>query len=250
MMIFDNYELWSHYTFRHEQGLTDEEIKYWSMFHRWPLVLAVYLSMGQIPYHRHPSGKMLEFGERPTDPEKIVQLEDFENRLEMAKRAVKSGELVTEKIPDTRSMGHPCVELLVPVGNFIKWARKNYKTNYDALFSHALSTYKNPEHSAYGRRKGTQADTVKDLITKKAIEELKAGCLCRSAELVRYFMKCKKRDGTPMFTLPGIFEDCYKEHFSAAVIAAFKAEGIPLRNKSNSSVSRSKKNCKRPGHSA
>lgn len=248
MEIYDNYELWSEYTFRTEQELSVDEITYWSSFHRWPLVVAVYLSMGQIPYHKPPSRILKDVGKCPTDPDKVNQLEDFKNRLTLAKLAAESGELVIEKIPDTRSMGHPHVERLVPVGNFIKWARENYKTIYDPLFDNAMSIYKNPEHAAYGRRKGTPADAVKELITAKAIEELEAGCQCRSAELVRYMMKLKNRNGTPVFTLPSIIEDRYKDHFCGAVIAAFKAKDIPLRNNTKSDVSRGKKLCKRPGH--
>lgn len=247
MKIYDDYELWNNYSFRQEKGLSEDEIAYWSMFHRWPLIMAVYLSMGQIPYKKPLGGKMMEYGKRLDEPESI-QL-DFEERLGLAKRAVESGELVVEKIPDVRSMGHPYVERIVPVRNFILWAKENYKTNYDPLFNRALSLYKSPEHSAYGRRKGTPADAVKDLITARAIEELEAGCRCRSAELARYLMKLKNRNGTPVFTLPSIIEDRYKDHFSEAVIAAFKVKGIPLRNNAKSDVIRGKKLCRQPGHS-
>ncbi len=249
MKIFDNYELWTNYTFRREQGLSDDEIKYWSMFHRWPLVLAVYLSMGQIPFKRPHSGKMLEFGKRPTDPDKIIQLDDFEYRLDLAKRAVDNGELVVEKIPDTRGMGQPYVERLVPVRNFIQWAIKNYVTNYDPLFKSALSLYKSPEHTASGAQKGDKADKVKELITEKAIEVLDAGCQCHNTELARYLTKLKKRDKTPMFTLPGIIEDRYQDHFNEAVIVAFRAKGIPLKNEPKAEGEpRGKKYCRLPNH--
>lgn len=251
MKIYDNYELWNGYVFRQEDGLSEDEINYWSMFHRWPLIMAVYLSMGQIPFHRPPSGKLKEFGIRPTDPDKINQLEDFESRLNLAKRAAESGELVVEKIPDTRGMGHPYVEKLVPVSDFINWARKTYPINYEPLFQRVLSTYKSPKHTASGGQKGKQADKVKKKIQGMAEALLIAGCRCHNSELARFLCKQNiKSDGKYVINLPGIDDDCYEPHFLKATNDAFNKMGIPLRNKPKDpgDPKRGKKYCDRPGH--
>lgn len=255
--IYDNYELWSEYTFRTEQELSVGEIAYWSSFHRWPLVVAVYLSMGQIPFHRPPSGKLKEFGKRPTDPNQVNQLEDFENRLNLAKLAAESGELVIEKIPDTRGMGHPYVERLVPVGDFIHWARKTYPINYEPLFQRVLSTFKSPKHAASGGHKGKQADEVKKKITDIAIKVLEDGCRCHNPDLGHFLyiqnikdLKGSNSDDKFVIVLPGIDDNCYESHFKEAVNDAFDKMGIPLRNqpKTPGAPKRGKRYCDRPGH--
>lgn len=250
MKIYDNYELWNNYTFRQADGLTEDEIVYWSLFHRWPLVMAVYLSMGQIPYQKTLSGKMLEAGKRPIDPDKIVQLEDFENRLELAKRAAENGELVIEKIPDTRGMGHPYVEKLVPVRIFIRWARLNYNSTYKPLFDYAEQVYKSPEHTASGLLKGTATTKAKQKIQKKAEAELDAGCRCYNRELAYFLSNQKKPNGKPLFDIPDIVDERLFDHFNEAVSAAFKKKGIPLRNqpKKPDEPLRGKRFCGRPDH--
>jgi hypothetical protein len=247
----DDYDLWAGYYLDTEQKpLTEEDITYWSSFHRWPLVLAVYLSMGKIPYKLLDGAQMREYCCPPVDTDTVNQREELNKRLSLAKQAVDTGDLVVEKIPDTRVMGHHYVERLVPVRNFIKWARDNYTSNYDILFDRAMITYKSPEHIASGRKKGSSADEIKEKIKARAIEELKAGCLCRSAELSKYLSKLKNRDDTFTYILPSIINDRRLTHFTKAVIDAFKAQGVPLRNISGSTQSRNKNFCKRPGHSA
>lgn len=236
MTFLDNYELWNNYQFRQEDGLTEDEISYWSMFHRWPLVIAVYLSMGQIPYKRSQSGKLLEAGKQPTDTDKINQLEDFKKRFVLAKRAAENGELVVEKIPDTRSMGHPYVEKLVPVGNFIKWARANYETNYKPLFDVALRLYKDPGHVASGDFKGKTTAEVKELITKKAEAELDAGCKCHHSQLAEFLTHIKRNNGSLQFKIPinkkgkkSIKIERWPIHVLEATKIAFRNKGVPIR---------------------
>lgn len=101
-----------------------------------------------------------------------------------------------------------------------------------------------------GAQKGKKADKVKVQITAMAILELEAGCKCHNPELARFLMKQKKSTGESMFTLPGILESRYEDHFIEATNSAFKAKGIPLRNESKNGKQRGKKNCKRPGHSS
>lgn len=230
MKQYDNYELWAGYTFRQEEGLIEAEIKYWSQFHRWPLVMAVYLSMGQIPYKKPIGGKLLESMKRPTDPAKLSQLEDFESRLNKAKKAAVTGELVIEKIPDMRGLGHPYVERLVPIRNFIEWAYNNYETNYDKLFKHVLESYQSPEHTAAGKQGAIAKRRLLDRIKEYADIELDGRCLCQHNELADYLRDLMRGDGKHAILEARKSREGKQpeiELFREAVTECFKERGLP-----------------------
>lgn len=230
MKLYDNYELWAEYTFRQEEGLSKDEIAYWAQFHRWPLVMAVFLSMGQIPYKKTLSGKLIESNKRPTDPAELSQLEDFENRLTKAKHAATTGELVIETIPDTRGLGHPYVERLVPVRNFISWAIRKYDSNYSPLFARVIESYQSPEHTAAGKQGAMAKRRLLDRIKEYADIELDGQCLCQHNELADYLRDLKRGDGKHAILEVRKSREGKQpeiEIFREAVTECFKERGLP-----------------------
>lgn len=247
-IIYDNYELWEGYTFRQEEGLTEAEIEYWAQFHRWPLVMAVYLSMGQIPFKKSISGKLEKPDNWQPDPTKLAQLEDFENRLAKAMLAARTGELVIEKIPDTRGMGHPYVERLVPVKSYINWATSNYDANYTPLFDRVIETYQSPEHTVAGKQGNKAKEALLDRIKDHARYELDEGCRCQHNELAKYLRGLKRGDKFAILEERKSRKGKQPTHeiFLEAVTAVFEERDLPSRfEKKPPGQERGKKLCDR-----
>lgn len=225
--------------------LSDVDTTYWASRNRWPLLAAIYLSMGLNPQAKPKlSGKLSEI---PTPDEK--QESEFFRRIRLAYNACEDKSLLDDivAVPD-KGFGGPAVDREVDTRIFIEWAREHFEGNCDTLFELALKSHKSTAHRKAGGNKGKQADDVKDDITANAIEELVAGCKCHNPELARFLMKLINTDGTPKFILPGIIKERYEDHFNIATIAAFKKMGIPLRNEPKNGAPRGKKYCSRPGH--
>jgi hypothetical protein len=246
MEIWDNFAVWEstltvlgrHITM---VDLDEKGIAYWSLFSRWPLLVAIYLSMGL-----NPDAKESQAGKKnktsPTESERRRESEFF-NRVGIADEACRDEKLIVNKVPGYfKGDGGPTMDREVDIKTFITWARCNYQGNYEPLFEVVLSLYKSTSHAVSGSQKGKEADLVKDQITTMAIEELTAGCQCHNSELARFLMKQK------LFTLPGIDDACYEAHFRKAVNAAFKFLAIALRNEAKPGEPRGMKYCMRPGH--
>lgn len=226
------------------EPLSKTDFEYWAGRKRWPLLSAIYLSLGYNPHARHKnSGKLLKI----KFPSK-EQVSDFRDRLIKVDEACKNGSLVYENVLEYNAEQGQIIKREVDSKTFIAWAMNNFSENCESLFEMTLKTYKS-DHSISGSQKGKKADEVKKLITEAAIIELDAGCKCHNSELARYLMKLKDKNGKPKYILPGIMEDRYEAHFLKAVNIAFKEKDIPLRNKSKSAETiRGKDLCKRPGH--
>ena len=64
MSLQDNFDLWAHDPYAPSlcfSVLADEEKEFWAAHNRWPLLSAIYLSMGFNPHAKQKkSGKLLE----------------------------------------------------------------------------------------------------------------------------------------------------------------------------------------------
>ncbi len=234
--------------------LSDEDTRYWAAHNRWPLLSAIYLSMGFNPLAKQKqSGKLLEI-QFPDEK----QVSEFFRRIKSAHAACENKSLFDDIVAVTNNgFGGPAVDREVDSKIFIDWARENFESNCETLYEMALKSHKSTAHSKSGSSKGKQADEVKKQITEKAIKELEEGCLCHNPDLARFLceqnikdIKKKNSDEKFVLVLPGIDDLCYEPHFLEATNAAFNEMGIPLRNKPKTpgAPKRGKGCCNRPGH--
>lgn len=226
----DKFDMWAcdpYVPSIHFESLDQKCMAYWAGCSRWPLLAAIFLSMGLNPHARLKlSGKLSAL---PTPEEGHIT--EFFSRIKLAHAACEDGSLVADMVPAPRTgYGSPTVDREVDAKSFISWARKNFSYNCEEIFELALTSHKSTAHAESGSKKGKQADEVKKKITEMAIAELNSGCKCHHSELAEYLYKLRNANGEPAFKLPGIKETRWLDHFIEATTVAFREKGIPLRN--------------------
>ena len=215
--------------FLYFEDLDDAGIAFWAGSSRWPLLAAVYLSMGFNPHAKgKKSGKMLEL---PCPTEE--QANEFSNRIKLAQVASEDGSLIVDKVPYPNSgHGGPTVDREVDVKTFIEWAKENFDSNCEPLFDIALRSYSSSAHRKAGKLGSKPKRALLDKIIELANAELDGGCRCQHTELATY-LRDLRRGGSFVIKeerLSRIGNQPTILVFREAVQEAFDRRELPLRH--------------------
>ena len=212
-------------------ALTDEDIELWALTKNWPIIDAIFLSLGLRPFTKIENFLPSENG--------TSSCEELINRISLVNEAIEKGKLLTEVTTNATFSEFQAYDRTVDVKVFIIWARANFKeVNCDLLFERAMEAeHKSNSHSISGTNKGKKAKSVKEKIQERAELELEVGCKCNHSQLAVYLLHLKRNGGSLEFPVPinkkgkfSIKPECWLTHVRAATLMAFISKGIPHRN--------------------